>query len=145
MSPATELAAYIAGFAIAEGTFIRSSNRFAFAVSLGAADHMMCLLLRDYFGVGRVRTYPRRRDHYDDEVVFSVQSLRDLVEVIVPFMDEHLRPSYKREQYDAWRAELLAHWESKAKRRRPCTVDGCDRPNRARGLCRHHYFQAFGA
>lgn len=105
----------------------------------------MCHALQAFFGVGNVYEYRRRRDHYDDEVVFSVQSLRDLVEVIVPFMDEHLRPSYKREQYDAWRAELLDYWEHRAKRRRPCTVEGCDHPNRARGLCRHHYFQAFGA
>ena len=25
------------------------------------------------------------------------------------------------------------HW------RAPCTVDGCDEPSRAKGLCKHHY------
>ena len=145
MQPATELAGFVAGFTCAEATFVALRTRFAFRVSLGAADAGMCHALQAFFGVGNVYEYPRRKEHYDDEVVFSVQSLRDLVEVIVPFMDEHLRPSYKREQYDAWRAELLDYWEHRAKRRRPCTVDGCDHPNRARGLCRHHYFQAFGA
>jgi hypothetical protein len=66
--------------------------------------------------------------------------LTDHVEVIVPFMDQHLPPSHKREQYLAWRAQLLDYWDNHARRRRPCTIDGCDRPQRAKGLCRHHYF-----
>ena len=38
---------------------------------------------------------------------FIVRRMRDLVEVIVPFMDEHLPPSYKRDQYEVWRTALL--------------------------------------
>ncbi len=72
-----------------------------------------------------------------------IGSLADLIEVVVPFMDEHLLSSHKRTQYLAWRADLLDYWEHKAKRRRPCTVDGCDEPRRARGLCRRHYYQRY--
>ena len=69
-----------------------------------------------------------------------IQSLRQLIEIVVPFMDEHLPPSYKRQQYLAWKARLLDYWEHRAKRVRPCTVEGCDEPRRAHGLCRHHLY-----
>jgi hypothetical protein len=114
-------------------------------VALGASDAATCDLLLGFLGVGSVRTYPKRKDRYDDEVVYRVQRLRELVEVIVPFMDEHLAPSYKRGQYERWRADLLDHWEHRARRRRTCSVDGCTGHHRARGLCRRHYFEAFGS
>lgn len=141
----TDLAATIAGFVAAEGTFTgtdRPRLRFTFAVGLGASDVGMCELMHDFFGVGSIVRSPRRREHYDDEAAYTVQSMRALVEVVVPFMDEHLPPSYKREQYEAWRARLLEHWELRAKRVRPCTVVGCDAPRRAHGLCRHHLYAA---
>jgi hypothetical protein len=28
---------------------------------------------------------------------------------------------------------------------RPCTVPGCNKPRRAKGLCRHHYYEAHHA
>ena len=37
--------------------------------------------------------------------------------VVVPFMDEHLPASYKRTQYEAWRAELVAYDERPTSRR----------------------------
>ena len=61
----------------------------------------------------------------------------------MPFMDEHLPPSHKREQYLVWRAQLLDYWEHQARRRRPCRVEGCAEPTRAKGLCRRHYFAEF--
>lgn len=147
MRPATDLADYVAGFVAPEGTFGVTGEppSFTFAVSLGATDRESCALLRAYFGVGRIRAYPRRRDHFDDEIRFQVRKLRDLVEVIVPHMDEHLPPSHKRDQYLAWRATLLDYWEHGARRRRPCTVPGCDALQRAKGMCRRHYYERFGA
>ena len=138
-------AAYVAGFVCGEGSFDDSGNRFRFSLTLGASDRTMCELLQAIFGVGHVRWYPRRKPHYDDEVVFHVQRLRDLVEVVVPFMDEHLTASFKREQYERWRSALLEYWETKARRRRACSIEGCDRPNRSRGLCRQHYYAEYGA
>lgn len=73
-----------------------------------------------------------------------MQKLSALVEVVVPFMDEHLPPAYKRQQYEAWRAQLFEYWESDTKRRRPCTVDGCEEPQRAKGVCRRHYYRQYG-
>jgi hypothetical protein len=109
VQPVTELADELAGFVAAEGTFTASGRQFAFAVALGAQDAATCELLRDFLGVGRVRRYRRRETHYDDEVVFVVRDRHDLRAVVVPFLDEHLRPSHKRNQYERWRAMLLAY------------------------------------
>lgn len=118
MRPATDAAAVLAGFVAAEGSFIHSPpRRFKFAVSLGATDTAMCTAIRGLLGVGRVTGSPRRQQHHDDEVTYQVQSLHDLVEVVVPFMDEHLPPCHKRDQYFAWRAELLAYWTGPARSR----------------------------
>ena len=141
----TDTAAFLAGFVAAEGCFTRKGTAgFRFAVALGAADAGMCEWLGEFFGVGRVYRYARRQEHYDDEVVYAVQGLRELIEVIVPFVDEHLLPSHKRMQYEAWRADLLDYWERTAKRRRTCSVEGCSSPRRARGLCRGHYYAQYG-
>lgn len=146
MQPATELAAFVSGFVAAEGTFVFSGRppKFRFAVALGATDANACRMLACYFGVGSLTQWPRRKPHYQDEVTFAIQSLRDHLAVTIPFMDEHLRVSYKREQYLAWRAELLDHWEHHAKRVRPCTVDGCEAPRRAHGVCRQHLYARHG-
>jgi hypothetical protein len=94
--------------------------------------------------VGRLVGHRRRRPHYDDEVAFVVTRLRDLVEVVVPFMDDHLPVSHKRVQYEAWRADLLAYWEHQARRRRPCRLPGCSSPALASGLCRPHLWSEMG-
>lgn len=139
-----DLAAFLGGFFAGEGYLRAGEHGFDCTVALGASDAGMCELLRDFLGVGRVRRYARRKAHYDDEAIWVVRSLPELVEVIVPFLDEHLPPSYKREQYLVWRAELMAYWDERARRRRPCTAAGCDEPRRARGLCRRHYYAAYG-
>jgi hypothetical protein len=132
MRPATDraiepsIAELVGGFVAAEGTFVttsvdggRNGHRpsFTFAVALGATDTDMCELMRSVLGVGHVRTYPRRSPHFDDECVFAVRAFADLLDVIVPFMDEHLPPSHKRTQYLAWRAQLLAYDRARADRR----------------------------
>lgn len=146
MSPATDLAPFLAGFTAAEGTFTRVGDppTFTFAVVLGGVDAGLCDALRDFLGVGRVHRFAPRKAQYDDEVHFQVRALADLVNVVVPFMDEHLPPCYKRAPYQAWRGKLLEYWRDGARRPRTCTVEGCDRPRRAKGLCRRHYYAAYG-
>jgi hypothetical protein len=149
VSPATDpLASFIAGVIAGEGCFTSTGSprpRFRFAVGLGGVDASTCELLHTYFGVGSIWFSPRRKAHYDDEVTFSVQSLKDLVEVVVPFADQHLLHSHKRDQYLAWRARLLEYWETRARNpSAPCRADGCTRPSRAKGLCRGHYYAEYG-
>jgi len=139
-----DLAAFLGGFIAGEGYFGRYRRTFRCSVALGATDASMCSLLHEFLQVGRVRRYPRRRDHYDDEIVWVVSSLLELVHVVVPFLDEHLPASYKRDQYLSWRAQLMKYWHTRARRRGTCTVEGCERPHRARGLCRAHYYAAYG-
>ncbi|HEY7133898.1 MAG TPA: hypothetical protein VIB48_02425 [Acidimicrobiia bacterium] len=89
----------------------------------------MCDLLHQFSAMGSIVRSPRRRDHDDDdEIALTVQSTRALVEVVVPFLDAHLPPSHKRQQYEAWRAQLVEHWELRANRVRPCTVDAMRAP-----------------
>ena len=113
-------------------------------MGLGATDSATCLNLHAYFGCGSVFSYARRKPHFDDECTFVIQAIRDHLRVTIPFMDAHLPVSYKREQYLVWRDRLLDYWEHGAKRVRPCTVDGCDAPRRAHGLCRHHLYATRG-
>lgn len=101
----------------------------------------MCEVVRTFFSVGSVTRSARRRPHYDDEVQYSVQAVRELVEIVVPFMDAHLPPSHKREQHLEWRARLLDHWRHRARRRATCSVNGCTTPAKAHGLRRRHLWQ----
>jgi LAGLIDADG endonuclease len=147
VQPATdETAAFIGGFVAAEGTFVCSGDppKFTFAVALGAADSDTCIAIQDFLGAGYVHEHARRKAHYDDEVTFAIQSMRQHLEVTIPFMDEHLPPSYKREQYLDWRKRLLDYWEHRAKRVRPCEIEGCEKPRRAHGLCRGHLYVFHG-
>lgn len=107
-SPDTDVCAFIGGFVAGEGCFTTSAGRWRFAVALGAADTDTLVLIQGVLGVGSINRYDRRQPHYDDEVVYSVMSRRDLIAVVVPFMDRWLPASYKREQFEAWRATLLA-------------------------------------
>jgi hypothetical protein len=115
--PVTEsIAAYIGGFVAAEGCFTGTTVRFTFSVGLGASDERSCWFRWDYFGCGHVYRSPRRQAHYDDEITFAILGTRDHLAVTLPFMDEHLPPSYKRQQYTAWRRALLAHCQRGAGR-----------------------------
>ena len=117
MRPATDLADFLGGFFAGEACFLGGpeNRRFRFQVGLGAVDTESCEVARAFLGVGSLVRSARRQPHYDDEVALVVRRLADLVEVVVPFMDEHLPPSYKREQYLVWRAALLDYWQHRAR------------------------------
>jgi hypothetical protein len=140
------LAAFLSGFVAGEGSFSGTCDgrRYIFEVGLGASDREMCELLRSLLGLGHIYDSPRRKPHHDDQSTFSVTAQRELLGVVVPFIDAHLPPSYKRHQYLAWKERLFDYWEHRAKRVRPCTVEGCDKPRRAHGLCRQHLYSRLG-
>jgi hypothetical protein len=146
VQPATEFAQFIGGFVAGEGSFVVTGlpPTFTFAVGVSAADAALCERMQQFFGCGTLVRFPKRKPHYHDEVRYQVRSLPDLVGVIVPFMDDHLPASYKRTQYEVWRAALLDYWETEAKRRRPCVIPGCSETARALGRCRRHYYMLTG-
>ena len=137
--PGTEhLADFVGGFVAAEGCFTGDGDRrFRFSIGLGARDAGMCELIHDVLRVGSIVHSPRRKAHYDDEVQFAVQATRELVDVVVPFMNAHLPSSHKRQQYLQWRERLL-HFYKHRYRRWPCRFDGCSELARAFGLCQEH-------
>lgn len=144
MQPAGEEERFLGGFVAAEGCFSRSGERrFRFSIAVAASDSGMCRVARDLLQAGSIYRQPRRRPSYEDESIFVVQSLRELATRVVPFMDEHLPPSHKRDQYLVWREALLDYWKHTARRSRLCSVRGCSRRMRAKGLCRHHYFRRY--
>lgn len=119
--PARDLAAPVAGFVAAEGHLGASGTgtRLRLAVGLAAVDEGSCQLLLELFGIGTITRSPRRRAHEDDEGSWQVQWPPDLVEVVVPFMDDHLPPSHERDRYEVWRAALLERWVT------GCRAGGC--------------------
>lgn len=137
------LAAFLGGFVAAEGSFNRTGRRFRFALSLAATETPLCETAAEVLGAGRVSHHDRRKPHYHDEAVFVVQSIPELVHHVVPFMDSYLPASKKRSQYLAWRTQLLDYWDTGMRRRRPCRVDRCAAPSRAKGLCRKHYYRTY--
>ena len=143
---AEEVAAFFAGFVAGEGCFSGSTagSKFLFEIGLGATDRKILQDLHTFLEAGHVYESRRRKPHYDDEISIQVKAFRALIWVVLPLMDAHLPPSYKRQQYLAWRARLLDYWEHKAKRVRPCVVEGCDKPRRAHKLCRHHLYEQYG-
>jgi hypothetical protein len=70
------------------------------------------------------------------------------VTATILFVDAHLLPCAKRRQFDQWRRDL-DEYERRHPNRfgtgpSPCSVAGCDKPVRGRGLCRSHYDRATG-
>lgn len=84
-----------------------TAGRFVFKVELADDDRVTCDLLRTFLGVGTVRWYPRRAERFKDVVVYALSARADLVDRVIPFMDSHLPPCHKRQQYDVWRDALL--------------------------------------
>jgi hypothetical protein len=77
--------------------------------------------------------------------VTSQRAQRDRV---IPFADHYLLPGAKRAQFEDWRA-AYEHFQTLHPNRfglgpSPCSVAGCDKPVRGRGLCRSHYYRATG-
>ena len=107
--PATEaVAAFIGGFVAAEGTLRLHRDRrprFRFAVGLGRdGQRDVSRTSHAFFGCGSVCRLRRGASRTTTtSAPSSSRALRDHLAVTIPFMDEHLPVSYKREQYLAWR------------------------------------------
>ena len=156
----TELLGYaLAGFVAGEGSFSVATSsrthangepirRFVFTVQVEIRDRALLEVLRDFLGVGSVRTRLARKANWQPEAAFDVTSIKAHQDATIPFADRYLLPCAKRDQFEAWRASMTAYVERFDVRwgrgRSTCSIDGCEQLVRGRGLCRRHYYRVTG-
>jgi hypothetical protein len=150
----------LGGFVAGEGWFTASRVstkpridgsprlRFTFGVTVAARDRPILFALREHLGYGSIRRIAPRQAHHLEIACLMVGSRRAHFAATIPFMERHLLPCAKRRQYEAWRDALVEedrqHPTRFGKGPSPCSVPGCDKPVRGRGLCRSHYYRATG-
>ena len=150
----------LGGFVAGEGWFgtIRRPERFAadssprlrfvFAVAVAERDRLVLDALRTFLGAGSVTLTPARLPQHLPGATFAVVSSVQHRRSTIPFAARYLRPSAKRAQFQRWREQLDQYERERPTRYgrgpSPCSVAGCDRPVRGRGLCRVHYYRATG-
>ena len=154
VSPFT-LAGYVAG----EGSFVITTRRpafkdgtprlrFVFQVSVATRDRPILEDLQTLLGHGSITDSVARNVRWQPISQFCVTSRRAHFAATIPWADAHLLPSAKRDQYELWRDALYSYDVVRptqyGKGPSPCSVEGCERPVRGRGLCRRHYYRATG-
>ena len=148
----------LGGLVAGEGSFIivergkqfadgSPRRRFRFQVTLASRDRRLLEALQSFLGVGSVNERTAQKANWLPTSVYELASLESATNVIVPFADRYLLPSAKRAQFESWRHELAAYTAAHPEVNRArsiCSVAGCDKFVRGRGLCRSHYYQATG-
>ena len=149
----------LAGFVAGEGSFQVTRKlpphadgdprlRFVFAIAVAQRDLPILEALRTRLGHGGIRTDPPRKAHWQPMSRLTISSVRAHRTAVIPFMDAHLPPSAKRRQFTLWCRAMDAyerdHPNRWGKGPATCSVEGCARPVRGRGLCRSHYHDATG-
>lgn len=114
-----EFGDFICGFVAGEGTFVHrddkgETRRFQFSITLVEDDREILEQIQGYFGVGNLYSIDREVNEWDKQVMFTVQSIGDLIGVIIPFFDEFsLRSTKKQRQYEEFRSELEEYLDRK--------------------------------
>jgi hypothetical protein len=150
----------LGGFVAGEGSFavtdrrkpfVRDGSprlRWVFGVKVAARDRPMLEALQMYLGCGSIRDMPAPKAHHQPQSGFEIVDCKLHHQAVIPFAEQFLLPCHKRTQFERWRDALYEY-----ERRRPsqygrgrstCSVPGCERPVRGRGLCRSHYYRATG-
>jgi LAGLIDADG endonuclease len=73
-----------------------------FAVTQGASSAVCLEDLQRFFGVGRIYRNARRDNHREDLLQYRVERRVDLVEVVIPFFQEHSLRTSKRHDFEAF-------------------------------------------
>jgi LAGLIDADG endonuclease len=157
---ASTLGFQLAGVVAGEGSFsshdrgvafVRDGSprrRFVFAVSMAARDRPLLEQLQRTLGCGLLGDRPARKPGWLPTTEFTVSVERDLVKRVIPFMERFLFPCAKRVQFERWRDDLIAYRRDRPSQygRGPsmCSVPGCGRTVRGRGVCRVHYYRLTG-
>lgn len=108
---------WVVGFVDGEGCFSVPIFRNAtarlgwqvqpeFAVVQGARSVHVLHELRQFFGCGRVGENRRNDNHRESIFRYSVRSIGDLAERIVPFFEEHPLRTAKRREFDRFATVL---------------------------------------
>ena len=106
---------FICGFVAGEGSFVicktkNNNKKFTFSIILADDDTNILREINKYFGVGKVRNYPKRRENEKGSAHYSVMSIPEIVTVIIPFFDNFdFFSSRKKKQYLKWRKEVLEY------------------------------------
>jgi hypothetical protein len=115
--------------------------KFVFRMTMARRDLPLLEALRSFLGYGSIPHHERGRAHWQPTSTLRIHSIWAHGKATIPFAEEFLLPCGKRRQYVEWRDRLIAYDK---KRVRPCTVEGCDKPRRAHGLCRQHLYSRLG-
>jgi hypothetical protein len=122
--------------------------RFKFHVTMAAWDRALLIRFRAFLGCGALSDRPPAKPGWQPTVTLAVASEQEHLLVTIPFAERFLPPSHKRDQFEAWRDQLLAYRQHRPSQygRGPstCSEPGCEAPVRGRGKCRHHYYLETG-
>jgi hypothetical protein len=157
-TPRSVSQAFLAGVIAGEGCFTVSPlppridgtprRRFRFVLTMADRDEAILEALRTCIGVGSMSHEPPRHLNCQPTATFSITGRKSLREALIPFCDRYLLATHKRTQYQRWREQFTAYeqrfpsnWGAGPS---PCSVSGCDKPVRGRGLCRVHYYRETG-
>lgn len=134
-----------------QGSLLRDGTaRLKFIFQVTVADRDLALLesLRHFLGHGSIRRRPRPVETWLPAATYSITSHRAHRLATIPFAESYLLPCAKHVQFERWRDRLdeceRTHPNRHGKGPSPCSVDGCEKPVRGRGLCRSHYYRATG-
>lgn len=150
----------LAGFVAGEGSFYdtragddrvdgSTRTRFVFQVTIAERDRQVLEALQTFLGnAGYIRDVAVRNERWLPLVTYRVHSRIGIRTKVIPFCDQFLLSSAKRDQYERWRDDFCAYEANHPTQwgRGPsiCYEPGCDRPVRGRGLCRSHYYRETG-
>lgn len=109
---------WIVGFVDGEGCFsvsrIRNqTTKFGyqlfpeFVVTQSARSVQVLKGVQDFFGCGKVFINNRNDNHREPMFRYRVRSLKELTEIIIPFFDEHLLVTDKKNDYQVFRTIAL--------------------------------------
>jgi hypothetical protein len=117
-------------------------------ITMADRDLAAVSAVRSHLGAGSIMRRPPPRANCQPTVTMAVSGRKGLREAVLPFFDRYLIASHKRTQYLRWRERFTAYeqrfpsnWGAGPS---PCSVPGCDKPVRGRGLCRAHYYRETG-